>query len=85
MPKRKATFNIESILLEEAKEIAKQNYKSLNSFIEQAIKKAIYSEQMRMYDEEMREASGDPLFLQDIEEVNRDFAKLDSESLRYIK
>jgi metal-responsive CopG/Arc/MetJ family transcriptional regulator len=85
MPKRKATFNIEAMLLEEAKEIAKQNYKSLNNFIEQAIKKAIYSEQMRIYDEEMKEAADDPLFLQDIEEVTCDFAKLDSESLRYIK
>lgn len=85
MPKRKATFNIEAMLLEEAKEIAKQNYKSLNNFIEQAIKKAIYSEQMRIYDEEMKEAAKDPLFLQDIEEVTRDFARLDSESLRYIK
>ena len=77
MSKRKATFSIEAILLEEAREIAKQNYKSLNNFIEQAIKKAIYAEQMRMYEEEMKEAAQDPLFLQDLEEVNRDFVKID--------
>jgi len=81
MAKKKATFSIEAILLEQAREIAKENYKSLNNFIEYAIRKAIYLEEQLMYEKEMREASADKMFMKDIEEISRDFAKLDSESL----
>ncbi|OQA18320.1 MAG: hypothetical protein BWY64_01555 [bacterium ADurb.Bin363] len=68
MAKKRATFNIDEVLLEQAKGIAKENYKSLNKFIEQAIKKAIYIEQQRIYEQEMKEAAKDELYLQDINE-----------------
>ncbi|HPZ09946.1 MAG TPA: hypothetical protein PL110_17775 [Candidatus Eremiobacteraeota bacterium] len=85
MAKKRATFNIDEVLLEQAKGIAKENYKSLNKFIEQAIKKAIYIEQQRIYEQEMKEAAKDELYLQDIKEIANDFARLDVESLECIE
>jgi hypothetical protein len=70
---RKATFNIENILLEEVK------------FLLNMIKRTIFIEQQIMYEKEMEEASHDPLYLQDIKKITEDFAKLDIESAEFIQ
>ena len=79
MPK-KATFLINEVVLEEAKAIVeKKRFKSLNSFVEKAIKDEIERIRREEIKKEIIEASQDPKFLSDLRDVEYDFEFADFE------
>ena len=81
-PKRKATFALHEAVLEDAKAIVqKENYKSLNAFVEMAIVELIQRHRKAEMKRELVAASRDPLFLADIAEIQQDFQDADWESL----
>lgn len=79
---KKATFTINKDVLEDAKAIVrKSDYQSLNAFVETAIIEMIERSRKKEIKRQLRVASRDPLFLEDITEVQRDFQYADWESL----
>ena len=77
---KKATFVFDETLLEEAKDIVQsKKFKSLNSFIEQSLKDRIEKIRREEIEEEILEASQDPLFLSDIKDVENSFEFTDFE------
>jgi Arc/MetJ-type ribon-helix-helix transcriptional regulator len=70
----KATFILNDQLMAEAKKIVEKGlYKSINAFVESAIKAEIKKHKKERLRAAIVEASKDPLFLADIGEVERDF------------
>lgn len=79
MPK-KATFLINEVVLEEAKAIVeRKRFKSLNSFVEKAIKNEIERIRREEIKKAILEASQDPKFLSDLRDVEYDFEFADFE------
>jgi hypothetical protein len=77
---KKATFVIDEAILDEAKSIVETNrFKSLNKFVEEAIKGEIERIRKGETEKAIREASQDPIFLSDIREVEHDFEFADFE------
>lgn len=77
---KKATFVIREGLLDEAREIVRSgSFKSLNALVEEAISEIIGQVRREEYRQALVEASRDPLFLSDLEEVERDFERVDEE------
>ncbi len=77
---KKATFVISEAVLEEAKDIvATKKFKSLNSFIEKAIKDEIERVRREDIKKAILEASQDPIFLSDLRDVEHDFEFADFE------
>lgn len=75
---KKATFVLNEQIMAEAKEIIERGlFKSMNAFVETAIKDEIERIKKERIREAIIEASSDPLFLSDIEEVERDFEYAD--------
>ncbi len=75
---KKATFVLDEQMMAEAKEIIERGlFKSMNAFVETAIKDEIERIKKERIREAIIEASNDPLFLSDIEEVERDFEYAD--------
>ena len=75
---KKATFVLDEQIMAEAKEIIERGlFKSMNAFVETAIKDEIERIKKERIREAIIEASNDPLFLSDIEEVERDFEYAD--------
>jgi Arc/MetJ-type ribon-helix-helix transcriptional regulator len=77
---KKTTFMLDEQMMKLAKEyVEKGHFKSMNALVETAIKDelgAIKKDQIR---KEIIQASRDPLFLSDIEEVEKDFKHSDFE------
>jgi len=77
---KKATFVIDQAVLEEAKSIVEtKRFKSLNRFVEEAIKGEIERIRKGEIEKAIHEASQDPIFLSDIREVEHDFEFADFE------
>jgi predicted Holliday junction resolvase-like endonuclease len=77
---KKATFVIDQTILEEAKAIVEtKRFKSLNRFVEEAIKDEIERIRKEEIEKAIREASRDPAFLSDIRDVEHDFEFADFE------
>jgi len=77
---KKATFVIDEAILDEAKSIVEtKRFKSLNRFVEEAIKGEIERIRKGETEKAIREASQDPIFLSDIREVEHDFEFADFE------
>ena len=77
---KKATFVISEAVLEEAKAIVKaKRFKSLNRFIEKAIKDEIGRIRREEIKEAIIEASQDPIFLSDLRDIEYDFEFVDFE------
>ena len=75
---KKATFVLNEQAMAEAKEIIERGFfKSMNAFVETAIKDELEKIKKEEIREAIIEASNDPLFLSDIEEVERDFEYAD--------
>lgn len=75
---KKATFVLDETVIAQAKEIVEKGvFKSMNAFVESAIKDEIE----RIKKDNIRQAiilaSKDPLFLSDIKEVEKDFEYAD--------
>lgn len=78
---KKATFVIHEGLLDEAREIVQRgSFKSLNALVEEAISELIEQVHREEGRQALVEASQDPLFLSDLEEVAWDFERVDEES-----
>ena len=77
---KKATFAIDQAILEEAKAIVEtKRFKSLNSFVEKAIKDVIERIRREEIKKAILEASQDPIFLSDLSDVEHDFEFADFE------
>ncbi len=75
---KKATFVLDDQVMAEAKMIVEKGlYKSMNFFIESAIKHEIEKNKRERILAAIVAASKDPLFLSDIEEVEKDFEYAD--------
>lgn len=76
----KATFIIDEAVLEEAKTVVEtKRFKSLNSFVEKAIKDKIGIIRREEIKKALVEASQDPMFLSDLRDVEYDFQFADFE------
>lgn len=77
---KKATFILDETIVAEVREVVRRGlFKSMNSFVEIAIKdelERIKEEDIRTA---LRQASKDPLFLSDIKEIEKDFEYADFE------
>jgi len=77
---KKATFVLDEQMMKRAKEyVEKGRFKSMNALVETAIRDeldAIRKDQIR---KEITQAGRDPMFLADIEEIERDFQHADFE------
>ena len=70
----KTTFNIKEEIILQVKEAVKTGqYNSMTSFIENALSKEIEKLKKEKIKKELEKASKDPLFLNDIEEIEDDF------------
>ncbi len=77
---KKATFIIDEAVLEEAKTVVEtKRDKSLNSFVEKAIKDKIRIIRREEIKKALVEASQDPMFLSDLRDVEYDFQFADFE------
>ena len=77
---KKATFVIDEAVLEEAKTVVEtKRFKSLNSFVEKAIKDKIGIIRRGEIKKALVEASQDPMFLSDLRDVEYDFQFADFE------
>ena len=80
---KKATFVIDDRIIEKAREIVDRgDFKSLNSFVEAAMRDEIEKLRKEELKKALLEASNDPLFLADINEVERDFEHADFEEAK---
>ena len=81
---KKATFAIDQAILEEAKAIVEtKRFKSLNSFVEKAIKDVIERIRREEIKKAILEASQDPMFLSELRDVEYDFEFTDFEYHNY--
>jgi Arc/MetJ-type ribon-helix-helix transcriptional regulator len=77
---KKATFVLDEELVDEIKEAVKNGlFKSMNSFVEAAIKEELERIRKIRIKSAITDASKDPLFLADIKEIEKDFAFADFE------
>ena len=76
----KTTFVIKDEIIMQVKEAVKYGYyKSLTSFVENALKNELRALKKAEIRKEIIEASKDPLFLADIAEIEEDFKHSDYE------
>lgn len=77
---QKATFLIDKAILMEAKQAVEAGHaRSLNVFVESALKDKLARMKEERIKQDILEASRDPLFLSDIEEIERAFEQVDFE------
>ena len=80
---KKATFILDDQVFAQAKELVEGGlFKSMNAFVESAVKDEIEKVRREQIKEAIVQASTDPLFLTDIEEIERDFEYADFDEER---
>ncbi len=80
---KKATFVLDDHVFAQAKKLVEGGlFKSMNAFVESAVKDEIEKIQRERIKKEIIQASKDPLFLSDIEEIQRDFEYADFDEER---
>jgi len=83
--KRKSTFFLSEDILSEIKElIAIKGVRSQNALVEEALREYISRAKRELRRQQYLEASKDPLFLADIEEIEKAFKHADAETARMI-
>ena len=60
--------------------ISRAKNPSYSAFVEDALRQAVKREREKLLAEEFRQAAEDPLFLADVDEVEREFEDADAES-----
>jgi len=76
----KTTFVIKDEIIMQVKEAVKEGYyKSITSFVENALKNKLEDLKKEKIRKEILKASKDPLFLADIAEIEEDFKHADFE------
>jgi len=84
--RKKVTFSLPVVLLEEAQAIVREGAApSQSALVVDALAKAIRDWRMAQLREEFRQAAADPDFLRDVDEVMADFAAADGETARMIR
>ena len=79
---KKATFILDERMMEQAKGVVEKGlFKSMNAFVETAIKDELERIEKEKIKRAIVEASKDPLFLSDIREIERDFGHAAFEAL----
>ncbi len=80
---KKATYVLDESILDQVKEVVgKGLYRSMNAFVEAAIKDELEKIKQEELQEAIQEAGQDPLFLADIKDVENDFQYTDLEEIR---
>ncbi len=83
--KRKSTFFLSEEILSEMKEVISiKGIRSQNALVEKALREYISRIKREILRQEYIEASKDPLFLADVEEVEKAFKHADAETARMI-
>lgn len=78
---KKSTFVLDEQVMAEAKEIVgKGFFKSMNLFVETAVRDEIEKIKKEQIRTAIRAAAWDPLFLADIQEIEKDFQYADYEA-----
>ncbi len=78
--KKKTTFILDDGIIGQAKEIVeKGTFKSMNAFVETAIKDELERIKKERIKAAIKDAAKDPLFLADIREIEKDFEYVDFE------
>jgi Arc/MetJ-type ribon-helix-helix transcriptional regulator len=77
---KKATFVLDEQIMLKAKEVVNKGFfKSMNAFVETAIRDELERIEKENIKAAIIEASKDPLFLSDLEEIEKDFEYVDFE------
>lgn len=80
---KKATFVIDEHVISEAKEIVEKGvFRSMNAFVESALRDEIEKIKREQIRNAINDASRDPLFLKDLREIEEDFRYSDIEEGR---
>jgi len=78
----KATFILDEEVVEKGRALVKEKrFKSMNAFVEKAIRDELSILGRQEIKKALLEASQDPLFLADIKEIEKDFAHSDFEKV----
>jgi hypothetical protein len=76
----KATFVIDEEIMEKGRALVREKrFKSMNAFVEKAIRDELTALGKEEIKKSMMEASRDPLFIADIKEIEKDFVHSDFE------
>lgn len=83
---KKVTLSLDATLIQQVQHLVKAGEaKSQSEFFEEALRAKLRQIEWEKWCKEMEEASKDPLFLADQEEIDREFAYADAESARMIE
>ena len=76
----KATFILDEKIMEKGRSLVQdKRFKSMNAFVEKAIRGELAVLEKEKIKKALLEASKDPLFLADIQEIEKDFSHSDFE------
>jgi Arc/MetJ-type ribon-helix-helix transcriptional regulator len=76
----KATFVLDEEVMERGRSLVRdKRFKSMNAFVEKAIRDELAALEKEKIKRALLEASKDPLFLADIQEIEKDFSHSDFE------
>jgi Arc/MetJ-type ribon-helix-helix transcriptional regulator len=79
----KATFILDEEIMEKGRTLVREKrFKSMNAFVEKALRDELTALGKEEIKKALVEASKDPLFLADIKEIERDFAHSDFEKVK---
>jgi Arc/MetJ-type ribon-helix-helix transcriptional regulator len=82
----KVTYSLPEHLVEQVRSVVREGAApSYSAFVERALCNAVRQAKDRLLAAEFEEAAGNPLFLADVDEVERDFAGADAESAGLIR
>ncbi len=79
----KVTYSLPADVVVEVRSVVREGAApSYSAFVERALRDAVRAARERLLAAEFDEAAADPLFLADVEHVERDFESADAESAR---
>lgn len=83
---RKVTLSLDALLLEQVRKMVQRGTaKSQTEFFEEALRARLKQLARDAWERSLEAASKDPMYLSDMEEVERDFTYADAEAARMIE
>ena len=83
---KKITLSLDAKLVEQVQQLVKEGEtKSQSQFFEEALRARLKQLEREAWERSLEAASKDPMYLADIEEVERDFRYADAEAARMIE
>lgn len=83
---KKVTFSLDALLLEQVQRVVRKGTaKSQTEFFEDALRARLKQLEREDWERSLEAASKDPMYLADMEEVERDFLYADAEAARMIE